>query len=70
VTLEETIAEKMAQLLIDAAKAREDAMASEQPRPGATRVVSDASSLETQVMRWEQRLNWWRLLRKTKTNSR
>ena len=56
-TLEEEVAEKMAQLLIEAARARELAA------PHA----DQAAELETEVMKWEQRLNWWKRLRERKS---
>jgi len=56
VTLEEEVAEKMAQLLIEAARAREIAAPADQ-----------AAELESEVMKWEQRLNWWKRLRERKS---
>jgi len=56
VTLEEEVAEKMAQLLIEAARARELAAPDDQ-----------AAELESEVMKWEQRLNWWKRLRERKS---
>ena len=53
-TLEEEVAEKMAQLLIEAARAREVAATPEQ-----------AAELESEVIKWERRLNWWKHLRQS-----
>ena len=55
VTLEEEVAEKMAQLLIEAARARETAAPTDQ-----------AAELESEVIKWERRLNWWKHLRERK----
>ena len=51
-TLEEEVAEKMAQLLIEAARAREIAAP-----------ATEAAELESEVIKWERRLNWWKHLR-------
>lgn len=51
-TLEEEVVEKMAQLLIEAARAREIAAPPDQ-----------AAELESEVIKWERRLNWWKHLR-------
>ena len=59
-TLEETVAGEIAQLLIEAAKARELAAAKEQ-NPG--KLLSYASELEGESVKWEQRLSWWKHLR-------
>ena len=61
VVLEETIADKLAQLLIEAAKARE--WASKFGQPAADRILNDAYKLEFEVIKWERRLNWWKVLR-------
>ena len=58
-TLEEEVAEKMAQLLIEAARARELAGPAEQ-----------AAELESEVIKWEQRLSWWKRLRERKSPAR
>jgi len=56
VTLEEEVAEKMAQLLIEAARAREIAAP-----PG------EAAELESEAIKWERRLSWWKHLRERKS---
>ena len=55
-TLEEEVAEKMAELLIEAARTRELA-ASEAAAP------PEAEALESEVKKWERRLIWWKHLR-------
>lgn len=61
VTLEETVAANAAQLLIDAAEARQLATTVE-PRI-ADSLLSHASALENGAIKWEQRLRWWKGLR-------
>jgi hypothetical protein len=60
VTLEETVAGEIAQLLIEAAKARELAAVNEQ-NPG--KLLSQAFELESEGVKWERRLGWWKHLR-------
>ncbi len=58
-TLEEEVAETMAELLIEAARARELAASEAQAGP-------EAAALESEVIKWERRLTWWKHLRETK----
>jgi hypothetical protein len=62
VTLEETVAGEIAQLLIEAAKARELATQSQQEQFLA-KLLNQASELESEGMKWERRLGWWKHLR-------
>jgi hypothetical protein len=55
-TLEEEVAEKMAELLLEAARARELAAAEAQ-------APADPAALESEVIKWERRLTWWKHLR-------
>jgi len=59
-TLEETIASQAADLLIQAAEAREQAAAS--PDKSSTDLLSVAATLESGAAKWEQRLRWWKFL--------
>ena len=63
VTLEETVAEDTAQLLIEAADARQLATKKGVRQEFAASLLSYASLLENGAMKWEQRLYWWRRLR-------
>jgi hypothetical protein len=58
VTLEEIVAEKMARLLIEAARARETAAPADR-----------AAELESEAIKWERRLNWWKHLRERKSST-
>ena len=60
VTLEEEVAEKMAELLIEAARARELALSEALPPP-------EAAALESEVAKWERRLTWWKHLREKRS---
>jgi hypothetical protein len=69
VTLEEIVADKMAQLLIDAARAREAAATTgQQPSPPAA-PAGEATVLESEAIKWERRLNWWKHLRERKSST-
>ena len=59
-TLEEEVAGEIAQLLIEAAKARQSAATEEQ---NLTKLLSEASELESEGIKWERRLSWWKHLR-------
>ncbi len=64
-TLEEAVAEKLAELLIEAAEARRAITMSERIREPQAGIPAEAARLESEVMKWENRLNWWRVLRRT-----
>jgi len=62
-TLEESVASQVADLLIEAADVREKAAAS----PAAdAELLSVAESLESDAVKWEKRLNWWKFLQRKK----
>ena len=67
VTLEETVAEDAAQLLIDAADARQLATTKGVRQEITDSLLRYASTLENGAMKWEQRLRWWRRLRQRKS---
>ncbi len=62
-TLEDEVAEKMAELLLEAARARELAAAQAPPPP-------KAAALESEVAKWERRLSWWKHLTKKRSAKR
>ena len=60
-TLEETIASQAAELLIQAAEAREQATTS--PDKASTKnLLNVAATLEGDAAKWEKRLSWWKFL--------
>jgi hypothetical protein len=60
-TLEETIASQAAELLIQAAEAREQATISSD-KASTSDLLSFAATLEGGAAKWEQRLRWWKFL--------
>jgi len=64
-TLEETVASQAAELLIEAAEAREQANIS--PDKGSTSdLLSFAATLESDAAKWEKRLRWWKFLQRNR----
>jgi hypothetical protein len=61
VSLEETVAGEIAQLLIEASKTRELAATQEQ---NPAKLLTHASELESEGIKWERRLSWWKYLQK------
>jgi hypothetical protein len=62
-TLEETVASQVAELLIEAAEAREQANVSAGNGSDLLRV---AETLESDAVKWEKRLRWWQFLQQRK----
>lgn len=60
-TLEEELAGEIAQLLIEAAEARHQAATSAQQQIPAD-LLTYASELENNGIKWERRLGWWKRL--------
>jgi hypothetical protein len=60
--LVQTVAGEAAQLLIEAAEARELAMMMK-AAPTAGDLLKSATALEQRAASWEKRLGWWRRLR-------
>jgi len=62
-TLEETVASQVADRLIEATAAGEKAAAS----PAAdAELLNVAENLESDAVKWEKRLNWWKFLQRKK----
>lgn len=62
-TLEDAVAEQAAELLLESAKARALTATANDERTAAE-LRDRASALESYAVKWEQRLRWWKLLRR------
>ena len=68
-TLQETVASQAAELLIEAAEARHQAITSGN-KDSTKDLLNVAETLESDAAKWEKRLSWWKFLQQQRAKSR